>query len=261
MGNLNGGGIFIFQGHEKDAAANWCASNADNEFACKSITKTDFGGGYYFWVPNKLAPADMPVVDDPSGQGETWARDCSAPAEPTPVASEPTPVASEPTPVESEPTTVESEPTPAKEEEKDEEGVEESEDKELELKLISKDGLLRVGQDCVAAKGSVPVVKACDPKDKTQQWESNKNAICAKGTNNCLEFTAKSKNGKEIPQLKIKKGVKKVGSKNKFNFNNGILAPKDSEEFVLMWQPKGKGTEKIIAQKLKQVATFGTVEN
>merc|ERR1711994_404101 len=224
-----------------------CASNADNDFACKSTTKTDFGGGYYFWVPNKLAPADMPVVDDPSGQGETWARDCSAPAEPTPVASEPTPVVSEPTPV------------PVEEE--DEEDVEESEDKELELKLISKDGLLRVGQDCVAAKGSVPVVKACDPKDKTQQWESNKNAICSKGTNNCLEFTAKNKNGKEIPKLTVKKGVKKLGSKNKFNFNNGILAPKDSEEFVLMWQPKGKGTEKIIAQKLKQVATFGTVEN
>ena len=93
---LNGGGIFIFQGHEKDAANNWCSSNSDNGFACKSIVKTDFGQGYYFWVPNKLEPATMPVEDDPSGQGEVWARDCSA-AETTQAATTEAPTTNAPT--------------------------------------------------------------------------------------------------------------------------------------------------------------------
>ena len=74
---LKSGGIFVFQDHEKDAANNWCSSNADSEFACKSIVKTNFDGGHYFWVPNKLDPADMPVEKDRSGEGEVWARDCS----------------------------------------------------------------------------------------------------------------------------------------------------------------------------------------
>ena len=121
---LFGASLFFFQSNEKIAAMNWCASNADNAFACKSVVLSDFGGSFDFWLPNRLTPSEMPVI---AGDGEIWTRDCSNPVSavtpvesvatpvesvPTPVESVPTPVESVPTPVESVPTPVESVPTP-----------------------------------------------------------------------------------------------------------------------------------------------------
>lgn len=270
---LNGGGIFVFQGHEKDAANNWCSSNADNAFACKSIVKTDFDGGYYFWVPNKLAPEDMPVKDDASGQGEVWARDCSAAVAPEPTPSEPTPapVESEPTPVpvvESEPTPapiVESEPTPAPVESAESVATPASEPASAAaLNLLSNNGWLKIGSGnhCVAAAGKAVTVVDCDASDdKNQQWTFINGAICqAKKSDSCLESKLKEKKGVFSGTIKLGKlkNAKKVPAKNAFVFENGALKP-DGVDANVLWVPKAGAKKQVLSvNALKQVSNFGS---
>lgn len=281
IATATGGYIHLYPGSQFNDAMHWCSSNSDNDFACKSVVKTDFenNNGWYFWVPSRYSTAEMMttyLISDVNT--DVWERNCS-PSSP-----------------------VEEQEEGGKANDKKETADDKREEQDMvcdavdvQYALTNADSQIKIGSangktKCVTflpkkyksgkvalnSKGSIAVA-TCDPTSKFQKWNhiAEHGLVCLlhkyqkqakKGWNLCLNshtFSTFNKDmGITVGQvgLKLVKNKKDVPESVQWTFSNGRLHPKADHfnGFSLVWEPKffTKQPNKLAVAKVSMQSMF-----